>query len=65
MLSPFASLGEVEQPNGETKRRLSLIEKVMVVGVVLNGISLAAHLWEMRRRDALLRAELARRAEQE
>lgn len=70
MLFPLASfsrdqgqtLGEVEQqPNGtETRRQLTFIEKVMLAGVTLNGISLAIHLWETRRREALLRKELAR-----
>lgn len=55
MLQPLGSVGQVEPSNGETKRRLSVIEKVMLAGVLINGISLAVHLWELRRRDALLR----------
>ena len=62
MLHPYASLGQVDPPpnGGETRRQLTFIEKVMLAGVTLNGISLAIHLWETRRREALLRKELAR-----
>lgn len=62
MLQPLGSVGQAQEPsNGETKRRLSVIEKVMLAGVLINGVSLAVHLWEMRRREAALQAELARR----
>lgn len=55
MLQPLGSVGQSEPSNGDTKRRLSIIEKVMLAGVVINGISLAVHLWELRRRDLLLK----------
>lgn len=68
MLNPLASvsspsaraLGEANGNSVETRRQLTFIEKVMLAGVTLNGIGLAIHLWEMRRREALLREELAR-----
>lgn len=62
-MNPLASLGQTAPtvpPNGEVKRQLTFIEKIMFAGVLLNAVSLTIHLWEMRRREALLKKELAR-----
>lgn len=45
---PLGSVGQSVPANGETKRQLSIIEKVMLAGVIINGISLAVHLWDRR-----------------
>ena len=63
-MNPLASLGQTATTppngNGEVKRQLTFIEKIMFAGVLLNAVSLTIHLWEMRRREALLKKELAR-----
>ena len=65
MLHVFGSVSQVVQTqqqqhqiNGETKRRLSVIETAMIVGVLLNTMSLGLAFWQAHRREELLRQEM-------